>query len=195
MRGRTDVLRRVLANRQVCLMELAFSGFNMSEYGVWVAVLVYAYQRGGTTATAIVAVAQLVPAALAAPMLARAADRHDPVRALRRGYWWQAAALGGTSLLVYVGAPDVCVYAGAILAASAVTATRPAQSALLPRLARSSDELTALNVMSGWVESISILAGPAQRADRTPPVVWWIAGALGVGLVLLVVLVMILLAK
>jgi MFS family permease len=145
----------------VCLVELAFSGFNMAEYGVWVSVLVYAYERGGTSTAAIVAFVQLVPAAVAAPLLARATDRRDPARALRRAYWWQFAALGATSLLAYFATPDLLVYASATLAAAAVTATRPAQAALVARLAVSSDELTAINVVSGWVESVSILAGPA----------------------------------
>lgn len=161
MDRRSTVIRRLLTNGPVRRVELAFSGFNVAEYGVWVAVLVYAYERGGTTLTAAVAVAQLIPAAIVAPLAATLTDRRGGAVALRRGYWLQAAALGATAALLLTAAPQFCVYAAAILAASAVTVTRPAQAALLPALVESSEELTAVNVCSGWVESVSVLAGPA----------------------------------
>jgi hypothetical protein len=162
MDRRTTVLRRLLANRSICRVELAFSGFNLAEHGVWVAVLVYAFERGGTTMTAAVAVAQLVPAAIVAPWAARLTDRHGGAAALRRGYWLQATTLAGTAALLLAGAPDLLVYTAAILAASAVTVTRPAQAALLPALIDKPADLTAVNVLSGWVESVSVLAGPAM---------------------------------
>ena len=141
--------------------ELAYVGFNLAEYGVWVSVLIYAFQRGGTTTAALVAVAQLLPAAALAPTLAGAIDRIGARAALRRGYRCQSATLGATALALASGAPDPVVYAAAILAATAVTTTRPAQAALVPLLCAGPDELTAVNVLSGWVESVSLLAGPA----------------------------------
>jgi MFS family permease len=161
MDRRATVLRRLLADRSVCRVELAFSGFNLAEYGVWVAVLVYAYERAGTTVTAVVAVAQLVPAAIVAPLAARLTDRCGGAVALRRSYWLQASALGATAAFLLAGAPDLLVYAAAIVVASAVTVTRPAQAALLPALVDRPEDLTAVNVLSGWVESVSVLAGPA----------------------------------
>jgi MFS family permease len=158
---RIAVIRRLLADRRVSGMEIAFCGFNLAEYGVWVAVLVYAYERGGTLVTAAVAVAQLVPAGLLAPVLSRSVDRHGAAAALRRGYWWQAAALAMTSALLLSAAPDLLVYAAAIVAAVAVTVTRPAQAALVPMLVERSEQLTAINVLSGWVENAGVLAGPA----------------------------------
>jgi MFS family permease len=161
MRQRAAVLAQVLGNSRLRRVELAFLGFGAAEYGVWVAVLVYAYQRGGTGAAAVIAVVQLLPAAVVAPLASRLADRDRAAIALRNGYLWQTLALGVAALALLFAAPAAVVYAGAVLAASAVTLTRPAQGALLPVLVRRPAELTAANVISTWVESVSVLIGPA----------------------------------
>ena len=158
---RSAVLRDVLGDRRVACLELAFAGFSLAEYGEWVAILVYAYQRGGATESATMAVAQLLPAALAAPFLGRALDHGDPMTMLTRGYWLQALTFGGTGCLLLAHAPILAVYATAIANACAVTITRPAQAALVPGLARDGDHLTAINIVSGWMESVGVLAGPA----------------------------------
>lgn len=161
MRRRGTVLLCVLGDCDVRRVEMAFSAFNLAEYGVWVSVLVYAFESGGAAATAVVAVAQLLPAALIAPVLARSVDRRGPTVALRHGYWFQSAALGATSLLLLMASPHLLVYPTAIVAAVAVTVTRPAQAALMPELVHDAESLTAVNVLSGWVESLSVLTGPA----------------------------------
>ena len=161
MSHRVTVLGRVARVRGVRSLEGAFGAFSVAEYGAWVAILVYAYERGGATESAIVAVIQLVPAALVAPIAARVIDRRGPASALRRGYWAQAGAYGATAVLLFAEAPAASVYVAAVIAASAVTATRPAHAAMIPRLATESEAVTALTVLSGWVESASVLAGPA----------------------------------
>ncbi len=160
MAGRAAALRRVLLSPGLRRLEVAFLGFGAAEYGVWVTVLVFAYQRGGTATTATVAVVQLIPAAIVAPLAARLVDRRGGAAMIRVGYAAQAGATGLTATSLALGAPAVVVYAGAVLAAGAVTITRPAQAALLPGLVDQPAELTAANVVSGWVESVSMLIGP-----------------------------------
>jgi len=125
-----------------------------------VAVLVFAYQRGGTGLAAAIAVIQLLPAAAVAPLAATFADRRGGAMGLWVSYVAQALSVGLTAALMLAGAPPVTVYVAAVVAASAVTLTRPSQAALLPTLVNDPHELTAANALGGWLESASLLAGP-----------------------------------
>ncbi|HET9290694.1 MAG TPA: MFS transporter, partial [Actinomycetes bacterium] len=158
------VVRTVSGNPGLLRVELAYVGFNMAEWATWVSILAYAYQVGGAAATGLVAVVQLVPAALVAPLASIAGDRYRRERVLLGGYLAQAASMAATAAALLAEAPVPLVYGLAALAATSITVTRPAQGAILPTLARTPDELTAANVASSWTESISVLAGPAVAA-------------------------------
>jgi len=158
--GRSRPLRAfgsLAGNRALLRVLVAYLMFTLTEYAVWIAMLVFAYRRGGTAIAGLVAVAQLGPAAVVAPVVAAVADRRSPVVLLAGGYVAQAAAMAGTAAAVYAGAP-LAAYAGAVVAATAVTTTRPAQSALIPSVAATPDQLTAANVVVGWMEAAGIAA-------------------------------------
>ncbi len=157
------MLVTLLKNRALLRVLFSFQAFSAGEAAVWITVSVYAYQRGGATATGLVLVAQLVPAALIAPLGATFGDRMRRDRALGLGYAIQA----GTDLMLAVAlwkAPAMAAYAAAILASCAITLTRPVHNSILPHLAETPEELTAANAASGTVEGLGVLVGPVFAA-------------------------------
>jgi MFS family permease len=163
--GRASESLRVLSasfrNGDLRRLQLAWLGSTIGNWMYLVALSVYAYERDGAGAVGILWVARLVPAAVLSPPLAAVADRFprrrvmiasDLVRALLMGVIVVCIAAGGTSLIVY---------AAAVLATIAGVTFRPAQGALLPRLARSPEELAAANAASSTIESVSAFVGPA----------------------------------
>jgi hypothetical protein len=161
MAHRLAVLRRALASPRLRRVEVAFLGFGISEYGVWVVVLVFAFRRSGTAGAGLIAAVQLVPASVVAPLVARLIEAWGAAATLCWGYVAQAVSLGATAALMLAGAPAAVVYGAAVVAASAVTLTRPSQNALLPALVETPAQLTAVNVVSSWVDNLTLLAGPA----------------------------------
>src|SRR5690349_3821995 len=154
---RRHAFRLLTGNRALLRVLGGYALFTLNEYAVWIAMLVYAYSRGGATVAGLVALAQLVPAAVVAPVAAAVADRRSPVIMLAGGYLVQAAAMAATAAAITAGAP-LAAYAAAVVAATAVTTTRPAQSTLIPSVASTPDQLTAANVVVAWVEATGIAA-------------------------------------
>jgi len=151
-RGLTDPgIRRVA---------LAYVAFNAAEWATWIAMLVFAYDHGGVVASGAVAVIQLVPSAIFAPLGATFADRYPRHRVLAGAYAVQAVAMGATAVALEGELPLAAIFVLAAIAATSITLTRPAQSSLLPSLANTPEVLTAANGMLGAIESAGILAGP-----------------------------------
>jgi hypothetical protein len=166
-RRRRGVFGALAGNRGLRRVVGAYALFILTEYAVWIAMLVYAYSRGGAPIAGVVALAQLVPAALLAPVFATLADRRSPVVLLAGGYLVQAVAMGATAVAIAGGVP-LAAYAAAVVASTAVTATRPAQSTLIPSLAVIPDQLTAANVVVSWAEA----AGIAVAGSLTGVLIW-----------------------
>ncbi len=160
MRSVLEVLGVVARNRALRRVELAYATFNSGEWATWIAMLVYAYSRGGVTESGLVAAGMLVPAALLAPVAAALGERIPPGQALLVGYGLQAVSCLAAAAALYAGAPALAVYALLAVMAVAFTMTRPTQAAFAPGLAHTPRELAATNVVSGTVEGLSVLAAP-----------------------------------
>ncbi|HSF62154.1 MAG TPA: MFS transporter [Gaiellaceae bacterium] len=155
------VLTTLTQNPQLRRVQAAFVTHNSGEYASWIAMLVYAYAQGGVTESGIVATVMLIPSALFAPVLASLGQRFALGTSLFAAYVAQAVTNGAVAVALFADASKLVVYALLVGPAVAFTMTRPTQSALTPALARSPEELTATNVVSGWIESVSIFVAPA----------------------------------
>ena len=160
MTHRLGSFRTVLADRNLRRVELAFLGFNMTESATWIAILVYAFERGGAAEMGAVSAILLLPCAIVAPFAAYAGDRFRRDRVLAVDYVVQGLALGATAATLYADAPAGLVYAAATVASISITFTRPAQNSLLPALTATPGDLTAANVVSGVVEGMGKMLGP-----------------------------------
>ncbi len=182
---RRAVLSAVYRNRALRRIAVGFAVFTMAEHATWIAVLVYAYQRGGTAEAGVVALVMLIPAALIAPFAATAGDRFPRHRVLFASYAIQACAMLASATALLLSAPSPVVYLLAASASTSIVLTRPAQGALLPHLARHPDELTATNVVAGSIEGLAILVGPAIAgvvlATVNPGAVFLVFGVLLAG--------------
>src|SRR4029450_2974203 len=94
----------VLADRNLRRVELAFLGFNMTESATWIAILVYAFERGGAAEMGAVSAILLLPSAIVAPFAAYAGDRFRRDRVLASDYGGQGLAVGGAARAVDAGA-------------------------------------------------------------------------------------------
>ena len=182
MKSLLQVMVAVARNRALAGVMLAYAVFSATQNAVWIAMLVYAYNRGGTATAGAVAVAQLVPAALLAPVAATVADRRSPVGVLVGGYLVQVAGMLAAAVAIALDSP-LAAYAGAVVASAAVATTRPAQTVVVPALVHNAEELTAANALTGWVESVSVVASSAVTgvllAMAGPGSVFAVAGVAG----------------
>ena len=182
MKSLMQVLRAVARNRGLAGVMLAYAVFSATQNAVWIAMLVYAYDRGGAAIAGAVAVAQLVPAALLAPIAATVADRRSPVGVLVGGYLVQVVGMLAAAVAIALDSP-LAAYAGAVVASAAVATTRPAQAVVVPGLVHTAEELTAANALTGWIESVSVVASSAATgvllAMAGPGSVFAVAGIAG----------------
>lgn len=137
----------------------AFLAFSIGEWASWIAVVVFAYSRGGATEAGVVACVIFVPSILVAPLASFFGDRRPRAQVLTAAYGIQAASMALTAFAIAIG-PPIVAYAFATLTATSITLARPAHAALLPEVVQTPEELAVANAASGTVEGLGALLGP-----------------------------------
>jgi MFS family permease len=160
MRGRFGVLGSVFRNPALLRLEAAYFFFAFGEWSTWVAVIVYAFGRGGAAEAGVVAFVELAPSLVLVPVVAGLGDRYPRARVLLGTYATQAILMGAVAAALIIGAPALLVYVLATLSATAVSFSRPVHASLLPEVVSSPNDLTAANVVTGMAESSGMLVGP-----------------------------------
>jgi MFS family permease len=156
-----SAFRAVFANPNLRRVELAWAG---SETGKWMYVIgvsVFAFEQGGVSAVGIVALIRVLSGAIVAPFAAVLTDRFRRERVMLFADVSRALVLVGAVLAVSFSVPAAVVYALAAVVNALSTTFRPAQSALLPSISRTPEELTAANVTMSTIAAVGLFAGPA----------------------------------
>lgn len=146
----------------------------IAEYASVVAVLVFAFDEGGSRATGLVSLAVLGAALVGSVLASSLTNRFPPGRVRVAGLVAQVAGYGLAAAAMATGSLPIAV-AGAVVALGAVATLRPTGAVLLPAVVRSTSELAIGNLWIARCECASALVGPLGVA-----VLLWAGGpALG----------------
>ncbi|MDX6621251.1 MAG: hypothetical protein QOK36_3637 [Gaiellales bacterium] len=159
LRQAFTALRVTARNEDVRRAQLAWGALVSAEWAHFVALGVFAYDHGGSTAVGIAGLTRLLPAAAIAPVASSLGDR------FRRERFLLVVALIGAAALVVSAAgalmeDRLVVFTAASAVGVCSTVFRPAHMALLPSLARTAKELIAANGATSTIESLGTVLGP-----------------------------------
>ena len=159
LRQSFDGLVVTARNADLRRAELAWGASVSAEWAHFVALGVFAYGHGGSTAVGVAGLLRLLPAAAIAPFASSLGDRFR-----RERFMLGVVLLGAVALVVSaVGAQmgdRVIVFGAASAVGICSTLFRPALVSLLPSLARTATELIAANGATSTIESLGTLLGP-----------------------------------
>lgn len=152
---------KVFKNPRVRNLQIAGAGSTLGIWAYGVALPVYAYHSGGARAVGLLFFVRFVLAALASPWIGVLVDRWPRRRVMLTSDLLRFAILTVMTVVAISGGNAYVIYALAIASTVIAVAYNPAQSALIPSLVDSPDELTAANVVGNTISSVGMFAGPA----------------------------------
>jgi MFS family permease len=161
LRESRDAFAAVFSNPALRRVELSWA-LSITAYWVFIVALsLFAYEEGGAAAVGLVGLIRVLPSVVAAPFAAMLGDRYPRHRVIlivnivRTVLMLAAAGVALAELHVAV------IYALTALVGLMQSLFRPTQSALMPSLARSTEELTAANLVLTTIETLGVFLGPA----------------------------------
>lgn len=176
---RTEMLRRAWSVAGLRRALLAYGAAGTAEFAAYFTVIVLAFEIGGARLAGLAAAAQLLPAASIVPLMTRGLEKRleSP---MRLSLVWMALGMVVLAATTSGGSPFVVIVVAAIRAL-AFGVARPVHIASLPGLSRRPSDTTAGLIVTGWVDSVSVMVGPALAGLALglgkPGTVFWI-GAL-----------------
>jgi MFS family permease len=151
----------VFHNSALRRINLALAASVIGDWAYSVAVAVWVFQEHGAAALGFFGVARYVTMATLGPLMATAADRFPKRLVMVVADVARAVTVVGGAVVIAADGPAVLVYSLGLLTSICSLAFRPAQSALLPRLATEPQQLTSANVVASTIESLGFFVGPA----------------------------------
>ena len=151
----------VFRNPALRRINLALAASVIGDWAYSVAVAVWVFQEHGAAALGFFGVARYATMAVLGPLMATTADRFPKRLVMVVSDIARAVTVVVGAVVIATDGPAVLVYALGLLTSIFSLAFRPAQSALLPRLATEPQQLTSANVVSSTIESLGFFVGPA----------------------------------
>jgi MFS family permease len=158
--SRFPVFSALTSGRRLRRVLIAYQLNALVEISVWLAIILWAFDRGGAALTGAVAVVQLLPAALFSPVLSGFGDRMSRGTALMLGYASVAITAAMTTVLLIIDAPAVLVIGSSTLVTLALAVVRPFHFAALPQLADRPQDLVSANALSSVADGAGLFIGP-----------------------------------
>ncbi|HEX5949710.1 MAG TPA: MFS transporter [Actinomycetota bacterium] len=147
-------------SRELARAQTAYLAFTLTEWGAFIALVVYAFQDGGMQLVGFVALLQQIPAAAVASFGSVLGDRYDRRRVLVLVFVALTTVTLAAGVAMVAEAPGPVAYVLAASSGWVLTLVRPTYSALLPWIVRSPRELTTSYAATGLITSVSIFVGP-----------------------------------
>ena len=133
----------------------------IAKGGVFIGVLVYAFEQDGAASTGLAAITLHVPAVMLWPMLGALSERYRPHRVRVAAMALQTTSFAVAALAAFAGLAAPFVVSAGTIGIVAAASLGPAGAVLRPAIVRSSRELTVANLWTGYAHSVSVFVAPA----------------------------------